>query len=312
MVNTDILLYKLYRIGVRGSVKPWFHSYLSTRTQYVIVNNKESNIGNVTLGVPQGSIIGPLLFLIYISDMKKSFSLLEGVQYADDTTSYLSGKKSNSLCQNMNSQLQLIDHWLQLKKLSLNISKTYCILLTRSNLNTQNVCIRYVKLRRVDQTKFLGIVVDNKLGFEGHIYTLSKKLSSTIGAIKRVKIFLPESVVKNKSLFYSCLLYGICVWRSLGVGNFEGISNLQRKTFFTFFSHSNIYFLKTNSLLAFESIFLYNVPLKLHKYLNSSDFPEITSAKKTRFITRGNFNLPQCRSIKFKFFFYFQINRNLE
>ena len=86
IVSNGILLNKLDHIGVRGSVKQGSRSYLTNRTQYVIVNNKVSNTGSVTIGVPQSLILGPLLFLIYIIDMRHSCNLLECVQYADDTT----------------------------------------------------------------------------------------------------------------------------------------------------------------------------------------------------------------------------------
>ena len=316
-VSIDILLNKLEHIGVRGSAKQWFRSYLTNRTQYVIINNKVSHTGSVTIGVPQGSILGPLLFLIYINDMRQACNLLECVQYADDTTLYLSGNNLDSVCQTMNSQLQLIDHWLQLNKLSLNITKTHYMLFTRSNLATQNISMRNVSLERVDQTKFLGVIVDKNLSFKGHVDTLCKKLSSAIGAIKRVRFFLPDSVVKILyfSLVYPRLLYGICVWGSSGVGNFNRVNSLQRKAFLLFYSISNNTFLKTNGLLTFESIFSYNVAIKFHKYLSFSDFPELASAierlrplhhHQTRFTTQGNFNLPRCRSSKFQHSFIFR------
>ena len=177
----------------------------------------------------------------------------------------------------MNSQLQLIDHWLQLNKLSLNITKTHYMLFTRSNLATQNISMRNVSLERVDQTKLLGVIVDKNLSFKGHVDTLCKKLSSAIGAIKRVRFFLPDSVVKILyfSLVHPRLLYGICVWGSSGVGNFNRVNSLQRKAFLLFYSNSNNNFLKTNGLLTFESIFSYNVAIKFHKYLSFSDFPEL-------------------------------------
>ena len=143
-VSIDILLNKLDHIGARGSAKQWVRSYLTNRTQYVNVNNKVSNTGSVTLGVPQGSILDPFIFLIYINDMRQSCYLLECVHYADDTTLYLSGNILDSVFQTKNLQLQRIDHWLQLNKLSLNITETHYMLFTRSNLTTQIfLCVMY-------------------------------------------------------------------------------------------------------------------------------------------------------------------------
>ena len=166
-VSIDILLNKLEHIGVRGSAKQWFRSYLTNRTQYVIINNKVSHTGSVTIGVPQGSILGPLLFLIYINDMRQSCNLLECVQYADDTTLYLSGNNLDSVCQTMISQLQLMDHRLQLK-LSPNISKTHYMLIISSNLKGKNISIRNIHHECFHKPKFLCIILDSKIRFKDH------------------------------------------------------------------------------------------------------------------------------------------------
>ena len=122
--------------------------------------------------------------------MRQFCTLLECDQYADVTTLYLSGNSLDSVCQTMKSQLQLIDHWLQLNKISLNIAITHYMLFTRSNLTTQVISMRIVSLESFDQTKFLGVIDDEKLSFKGPVDRLSKKLSSAIGAIKRGYIFL--------------------------------------------------------------------------------------------------------------------------
>ena len=133
----------------------------------------------------------------------------------------LSGNNLDSVCQTMNSQLKLIDYWLPLNKLSLNISKTHYMLFTRSNPTIQNISMRNVSFERLDQTKFLGVIVDENLSFKGHVDTLSKKLSSAIREIKRF-------------IFFSCsstFTIWDCVWRSSGDGSFNRVNNLQRKVF---------------------------------------------------------------------------------
>ena len=108
-VSMNILLNKMEHIGIRGIINSWFKSYLSFRTQSVCINNEMSVPGCLTIGVPQGSILGPLLFLIYINDMKRCCELLNCVQYADDTTLYISGSNLNLICNTMNAQLEEID-----------------------------------------------------------------------------------------------------------------------------------------------------------------------------------------------------------
>ena len=124
-VNHEILLSKLDHIGIRGTVKSWFRSYLIGRSQTVGINGVDSSKLPILSGVPQGSILGPLLFIIYINDMRNSCGRLNCVQFADDTTLFLSGNIADSVGEEFNLQLTVIDTWLKLNRLSLNITKSF-------------------------------------------------------------------------------------------------------------------------------------------------------------------------------------------
>ena len=122
-INHEKLLHKLNFYGIRGLCNAWFKNYLSDRKQYLEYHNTKSNLEDITCGVPQGSILGPILFLLYINDIKNC-TTSKLVSFADDTTIYYSSPNQNELFQKVNEELIELYDWLCVNKLSLNISKT--------------------------------------------------------------------------------------------------------------------------------------------------------------------------------------------
>ena len=131
-IDHDILLYKLSYYGIRGTSLQWFRSYLSNRSQYVSINGINSNSRNLSYGVPQGSILGPLLFLIYINDFTKSSEELSFILFADDSNIFCSHSNLNYLVNKVNIELKSVANWLNVNKLSLNIAKTNFMLFSNS------------------------------------------------------------------------------------------------------------------------------------------------------------------------------------
>ena len=127
-VDHMILLQKLYHYGVRGCAHDWFTSYLSNRSQFVTYNGVKSNLDNVKCGVPQGTILGPLLFLLYINELSFAWKRTFPVLFADDSNLFLSGKNTDQVQQMINDELKDIVIWLRANKLSLNISKIHYML----------------------------------------------------------------------------------------------------------------------------------------------------------------------------------------
>ena len=123
-VKHEILMSRLQHNGIRGVMLNWFKSYLSNRKQYVSVKNSSSSMSNITLDVPQGSVLGPVLFLLYINDMHRSSDHSRFVHFADATTVFASDNGINNVHASVNRELVGVDNWLKTNRLSLNVSKT--------------------------------------------------------------------------------------------------------------------------------------------------------------------------------------------
>ena len=177
-VNHHILLMKLEHYGIRGTTLNWFESYLSDRKQCVSVNGSYSCYLSVTCGVPQGSVLGPLLFLIYINDLPLSSSKLAFYLFADDTNIYCESESPDQLQSLVNRELKKVKMWLEVNKLSLNIDKTNFIIFKspqRSLPETVSIKIGKFPIKRTCYVKFLGVLLDENLSWKYHLTELSKK-----------------------------------------------------------------------------------------------------------------------------------------
>ena len=202
-VDHAILLKKMAHYGVRGNALQWFESYLSNRYQYVTYNGISSSTQAIKCGVPQGSILGPLLFLIYINDLCSVCKHTDPILFADDTNLFSSGKDIQALESNINSELSNISLWLKVNKLSLNIKKTHYMVFCRSKKFSNNLqlLIEGETLDEVQTTKFLGVIIDNKLTWKYHIDSISGKIARGIGMIIKARQYLNKNGLR--SLYYS-------------------------------------------------------------------------------------------------------------
>ena len=233
-VNHKILLSKLEHYGVRGCALEWFRSYLSDRKQYVTVNGSNSNLLSITCGVPQGSVLGPLLFLVYINDLPNASNKLKFYLFADDTNIYFESNDLSNLLRTVNKELKSIKRWLDANKLSLNIDKTNYIIFHSSSRNvpsdsTIKIGKKYIK--RVKFVKFLGILLDEHLSWKYHLSELSKKLARTCGIFFKIRNLLPFDVLLclYNALFLSFLQYGLIVWGQTFALYTDPIFKLQKK-----------------------------------------------------------------------------------
>ena len=187
----DILLHKLHYYKVTGVSFELIRSYLINRKQYLIFKTLESDYMDVKSGVPQGSILGPLLFSIYKNDIVTVSKKFKFLMYADDTTICFNLKDFSGIYveENVSNELNKVNNWLSLNKLSLNTDKTKCMPFhTRhKNIDQLTFSINGKQIENVKLFKFLGIMFDEHLTWKNHITMITNKLSKVIGILNRLK-----------------------------------------------------------------------------------------------------------------------------
>ena len=216
-VNHQILLQKLEHYGIRGIANCWFSSYLSARKQNVSVNGHISDHFNISCGVPQGTVLGPPLFLLYINDLPNVSKLLTFYLFADDTNIYLSSSDLIKLQKTMNRDLRKVRKWLAANRLALNIEKTNYVIFHSPNRKISepiSIKIGRKRIRGENTVKFLCVLLDSNLNWKPRITELSKKLARTVGVFFKIRHFVPLDTLKllYYSLFYAFVSYGIAIW----------------------------------------------------------------------------------------------------
>ena len=224
-IEHDILLKKLEIYGIRGIPLTWFRSYLSDRTLRVkcsTVSKSSKTIGKeypVQYGTPQGSCLGPLIFLIFVNDLHLQLHDSEGIQFADDTTLVFVHRNLNYLQFCIQEELRTLQDWFNSNKLTLNIGKSSYLLFHNKKLKPSSVCIELngIEIPKVHYAKLLGTWLDDQLNWTPHVNKLLSKLKCGIGMLRRSNKFLS---VKAKRMLYfgqihSNLIYCLCIWGSM-------------------------------------------------------------------------------------------------
>ena len=180
-VDHKLLVEQLSFYGVRGIANMWLENYLMNRKQYVVVDNQASRMQFIKCGVPQGSVLGPVLFLLFINDICNVSNLLKFVLFADYTNMFCSNENVEVLQDTLNRELAKLFVWFSINKLSLNLGKTnYMLFRSRPPDLELHLKINNAEIPKVTATKFLGIIIDDRLNWKPQIQSVKSKLSSIL------------------------------------------------------------------------------------------------------------------------------------
>ena len=228
-LDHTILLKKMQHYGFQGVALAWFKSYLSGRMQFVNFDGIQSSLLSLDTGVPQGSILGPLLFIIYMNDINVASKKFTAILYADDSNlvsslcSFDTPLNSNDINKNLlgnniTHELDKIHIWLQINKLSLNTKKTKFMVFHHRQRDVSDMIpkveINGQAIEKVSEFNFLGLIIDDHLNWDAHIQKTSNKVSRALGIMYRLKRFLPRNILRllYNSLILPHLQYGIVIW----------------------------------------------------------------------------------------------------
>jgi len=232
-VDLDKLLHKLDIYGFRGMANQYLRSYLFSRQQYVQISGHNSTPNPISHGVPQGSILGPVFFLIYINDLPKALPNNSPILFADDTTLTFVAKSFPALNNIVNSDLSHLSSWLTANKLSLNLSKTNYILFHPPTHipSSFSITINSLPISRALEICILGVTIDEDISFKSHTAQLKKKLSSSLFIFNKIRYKLPMTIAWSlyHSLFKSHLIYCILIWGHSHTSYLQPINTLHNK-----------------------------------------------------------------------------------
>ena len=215
-VDHSILLTKLESSGIRGQPLRWLKSYLQNRRCYIHINGINSNTNVFNIGVPQGSILGPILFLIHINHLPTFSTALNSQMFADDTIVSFSGSDLTHVTTTVTNELAKLSNWMCDNKLTINPSKTEILLVSNRMNHQDNFTLRFLDedVSCSSSSKYLGVYIDNNLSFRDHIQHVTKKIAMHTGILYRIKQYLPLKARLNYyyGYVYPYLNYNIAVW----------------------------------------------------------------------------------------------------
>ena len=215
-VNHNILISKLEHYGIRGAPLDWFRSYLKNRVYQVGIRQTYSSKCTVNIGIPQGSILGPILFIIYNNDLPQVSNILNTTLFADDTNFSLTHTSYSDMIPILNTELDKIYHWTLANRLTINTNKTELLLFTNKRITSydHHVILGGDRIEFVDHAKFLGVLLDDKLNFKLHVGQVVGKIAKHAGILYKIRNRLPRTarIRYYNSFVLPYLTYNVHHW----------------------------------------------------------------------------------------------------
>jgi hypothetical protein len=233
-IDHHILLQKLAKYGIQNAELTWFAHYLSNRTQAVTLNGVLSDFNEVNTGVPQGSILGPVLFLLFMNDLPCCLRNTSANLFADDTEIHASGKSIHDVQVSLQADVNNVINWFKGNKLTVNLDKCCCMLVsTNKKLCNEvlTITIDGKPIKQVNNTKYLGVVLDNQLTWNDQIEQVCRKLAPKVGLLRRLKYTLSKDLLTTvyKSIVQPHIDYCLAIWGHTTDCNTKRIQRLQNR-----------------------------------------------------------------------------------
>ena len=282
-INHQILLDKLYKYGIQGLPHAWFSSYITNRKQFVKVSNTESSLKTITCGVPQGSTLGPLLFLLYINDLPEFSSPKKLIFriFADDTNIFYSSKDPEQLQRVINEELGNVLKYCTANKLSINFKKTHYMLIT-SPRKKVDVPVTACDIEQKSQIKYFGVFIDVCLKWDAQLQYINNKITKNIGILYKLRYYVSMNTLKQLyyMLIYPYLNYGLMSWGTACQTRLKKIktshNNCLRCIFFADKRENATPYFALLDILKLENIFKLKIGCLVHKLqYNKQETPPV-------------------------------------
>uniref|UniRef100_A0A3B3B509 Reverse transcriptase domain-containing protein n=1 Tax=Oryzias melastigma TaxID=30732 RepID=A0A3B3B509_ORYME len=230
-VDHNLLLHKLEKYGFRGLVLKWIKSYLTNRRQYVQLGDVCSSEMNIISGVPQGSVLGPKLFILFINDLCSVSQAMKMVLFADDTNIFCSGENLNELLNLATKEMKKIKAWFDCNNLAFNLDKTKIMVFGNNKNELIQFEINGVKVEVVHENRFLGVIIDDKMSWKPHIKQIQNKVSRSLAILNNVKHLLNY---KSLHMLYCSLIlpyFSYCaeIWGNNYITSIKPLIVLQKR-----------------------------------------------------------------------------------